>query len=139
VDGRRFSYGVTNYRQRARRETLAAVLQTRRNVYIAAAPRECAELYTAVSACEKIPGAMAEAGVYRGGTAAVMLSAPPAKRLHRFDTFARSPHPPDCRTPKANFAPVNAVAQLKMSAASSPMGKAASNSPQASFQPARRT
>lgn len=34
---------------------------------------------------------MAEAGVYRGGTAAIMLSAS-QKRLHLFDTFEGLPH-----------------------------------------------
>lgn len=35
---------------------------------------------------------MAEVGVFRGGTAAVMLAASPTKRLHLFDTFEGLPH-----------------------------------------------
>jgi hypothetical protein len=59
---------------------------------VATTPLECAEIFNAVKACEKIPGEMAEAGVYRGGTAAVMLAASPAKRLRLFDTFEGLPH-----------------------------------------------
>lgn len=55
-------------------------------------PLECAEIFQFVSACEKIPGDMAEAGVFRGGTAAIMLGASPGKKLHLFDTFSGLPH-----------------------------------------------
>lgn len=56
----------------------------------ATTPLECAELYKWTKACEKIPGELAEVGVYLGGTAAVMLQAS-GKRLHLFDTFAGLP------------------------------------------------
>lgn len=87
-----FSYGLTNYRHPARNQVLAAVLAAQRKVYAAATPLECTELYNAVAACEKTAGDMAEAGVYRGGTAAIMLAASARKRLHLFDTFAGLPH-----------------------------------------------
>lgn len=58
-------------------------------------PAECVALYHAVAACAKLPGDMAEGGVYNGGTAAVMLAAAPEKRLHLFDTFAGLPHGED--------------------------------------------
>ena len=47
-------------------------------------------LFQIVASCEKIPGDMAEAGVFRGATAALMLSAS-TKRLHLFDTFEGLP------------------------------------------------
>lgn len=88
----RLSYGLTNYRHPLRLPAISASRDARRLAGVAATPLECTEIFNAVAACEKIPGDMAEAGVYRGGTAAVMLAASPAKRLHLFDTFAGLPH-----------------------------------------------
>lgn len=87
-----FSYGLTHYRHPLRHAGIAAARHARRIGGVASTPLECTELYNAVHACEKIPGDMAEAGVYKGGTAAVMLAASTAKRLHLFDTFAGLPH-----------------------------------------------
>jgi O-methyltransferase len=70
-------------------------LDARRIADVASTPLECVEIFNAVKACEKIPGHMAEAGVYRGGTAAVMLSACRTKRLLLFDTFEGLPHAGD--------------------------------------------
>jgi O-methyltransferase len=87
----RLSYGLTNYRHPLRREALSQVKEAHGRAAIATTPLECVELYTAVAACQKIPGDMAEAGVFLGGTALVMLAASP-KRLHLFDTFEGLPH-----------------------------------------------
>jgi O-methyltransferase len=82
----RLGYGLTNYRhalrQPAWRDTLSA-----NNIPGGTTPLECIELHQAVAACEKIGGDIAEAGVYKGATAAVMLSASKNKKLHLFDTF----------------------------------------------------
>lgn len=86
------SYGLTQYRHPMRASAIAAARDARRNAHVATTPLECVEIFNAVRACEKIPGDMAEAGVYRGGTAAVMLAASKAKRLHLFDTFEGLPH-----------------------------------------------
>jgi O-methyltransferase len=86
------SYGLTNYRHPRRRMALSVSRNARLIAGVASTPLECVELYNAVLACEKIPGDMAEAGVYRGGTAAVMLAASRGKRLHLFDTFEGLPH-----------------------------------------------
>src|SRR3989344_1442145 len=49
---------------------------------------EALQVYTAVRATAKIPGALAEVGVYKGGTARIIASAAGGvKRLHLFDTF----------------------------------------------------
>jgi O-methyltransferase len=87
----RLSYGLTNYRHPLRAKALRAVRLARERTYISTTPLECAEIYSAVGACEKTPGDMAEAGVYLGGTALVMLAAS-SKRLHLFDTFEGLPH-----------------------------------------------
>lgn len=87
----RLSYGLTNYRHPLRRPVLEAVRSGRSRAYTSATPLECVELVNAVRAAEKIPGDMAEAGVYLGGTALLMLESS-AKQLHLFDTFEGLPH-----------------------------------------------
>jgi hypothetical protein len=74
-----------------RLSALAAANKARLLAGVAATPLECTELFGAVQACEKIPGDMAEAGVYRGGGAAVMLAASASKHIHLFDTFEGMP------------------------------------------------
>lgn len=87
----RLSYGLTNYRHPFRVPAMVAVQRARRRTPITTTPLECVELYQAVAASEKVPGDMAEAGVYLGGTALIMLAAS-SKRLHLFDTFEGLPH-----------------------------------------------
>jgi predicted O-methyltransferase YrrM len=41
--------------------------------------------------CASVPGAAAEVGVFRGGTAAVIAAALPAKTVHLYDTFEGCP------------------------------------------------
>ena len=53
-------------------------------------PLECVELVGIAAACESVPGVMAEAGVYKGGTAAMLLETTP-KEIHLFDTFSGLP------------------------------------------------
>jgi len=86
------SYGMMNYRHPFRSQALVEAKYARQVADVASTPLECTEIYNAVVACEKIRGDMAEAGVYRGGTAAVMLAASKEKKLHLFDTFEGLPH-----------------------------------------------
>ncbi len=86
----RFSYGVTHYRHPLRRAAWRAATEIPKRIPTATTPLECAEIYQAVHACEKIPGDVAEVGVYRGGTAGIILAAS-QKRLHLFDTFGGLP------------------------------------------------
>jgi predicted O-methyltransferase YrrM len=88
----RLSYGLTNYRHPLRVPALRAIHRARRRAFMSTTPLECVELYGAVAAAEKVDGDMAEAGVYLGGTALVMLAASPSKRIHLFDTFEGLPH-----------------------------------------------
>lgn len=87
----RFGYGLTNYRHPLRAKALRAAERAHRRTYITTTPLECVELHNAVAATAKVEGDMAEAGVYLGGTALVMLAAS-SKRLHLFDTFEGLPH-----------------------------------------------
>lgn len=87
----RLSYGMVNYRHPIRAEVLKAVRKSYQQTYTATTPMECAELYQAASSCEKVSGDMAEAGVFLGGTARLILSGS-KKHLHLFDTFEGLPH-----------------------------------------------
>lgn len=84
-------YGLVHYRHSDRATTLAAVTRARNLAYTVTTPLECVELYNAVKATAKVPGEMAEVGVYLGGTATIMLSATQSKHLHLFDTFQSLP------------------------------------------------
>ena len=84
-------FGLTNYRHADRAAALASIKQARSLAYTATRPLECIEIHNAVQAVQKIPGEMAEVGVYLRGTAAVMLNASQGKHLHLFDTFAGLP------------------------------------------------
>jgi hypothetical protein len=88
-------FGLTNYRHADRAAALASITQARSLAYTATTPLECIEIHNAVQAVQKIPGEMAEVGVYLGGTAAVMLNASHGKHLHLFDTFAGLPESGD--------------------------------------------
>ncbi|MBX4211228.1 MAG: TylF/MycF family methyltransferase [Candidatus Yanofskybacteria bacterium] len=49
------------------------------------------ELFTIVRHLHKIPGDMAEVGVFQGGSARVIMEADPSKHIHLFDTFQGLP------------------------------------------------
>ena len=85
------SFGLTNYRHPDRASALASISAARSLAYTATTPLECVELFNAVQATAKVPGVMAEVGVYLGGTAAVMLNADSKRHLFLFDTFAGLP------------------------------------------------
>jgi len=85
------SFGLTNYRHPDRSAALASITRARSLAYTATTPLECVEIHNAVQAARKIPGDMAEVGVFLGGTAAVILNASQGKHLHLFDTFAGLP------------------------------------------------
>jgi hypothetical protein len=85
------SYGLANYRHPDRARALASITQARSLTYTATTPLECVEIHNAVEASLKVPGEMAEVGVFLGGSAAVILNASVGKHLHLFDTFEGLP------------------------------------------------
>jgi hypothetical protein len=87
----KLNFGMTNYRHPDRAEALTSVTRARSLAYTATTPLECVELHNAVRAVSKVPGEMAEVGVYLGGTAALILDAMPERHLHLFDTFSGLP------------------------------------------------
>ena len=52
---------------------------------------EAYHIYMAVKTTQKVPGDIAEVGVYRGGSAKIICSAKGDKALHLFDTFEGLP------------------------------------------------
>ncbi|NLD57876.1 MAG: macrocin-O-methyltransferase [Methanomicrobiales archaeon] len=52
---------------------------------------EAYHIYMAVKRTQKVPGDIAEVGVYRGGSAKIICSAKGEKNLHLFDTFEGLP------------------------------------------------
>jgi Macrocin-O-methyltransferase (TylF) len=87
----RFSYGVGTLRYPLRREMWRTCQQTVKEIPTASTtPLECSEIWQWTKGCEKIAGDLAEVGVYKGTTAALMLKAS-NKKLHLFDTFQGLP------------------------------------------------
>jgi hypothetical protein len=80
----------TNCRYAGVRADLNAVLLATSGIETLTTPHELIELLNLCRGADRIPGDMAEVGVYRGGSAAVMLSAG-NKAVHLFDTFSGLP------------------------------------------------
>lgn len=53
--------------------------------------QRCLVLYALAQQCAAVPGALAEVGVYRGGTAYLLARARPERALYLFDTFSGMP------------------------------------------------
>ncbi len=66
-------------------------------------PHEAFQLFSIVSSLKKMPGDMAEVGVYQGGSAKIIMEADPDKPLHLFDTFGGLPKPTEKDFPEHEF------------------------------------
>lgn len=60
---------------------------------------EAYSIYAAVKQTAKVPGDIAEVGVYQGGSSKVICEAKGKRHLHLFDTFAGLPAPKDVDRP----------------------------------------
>jgi hypothetical protein len=60
---------------------------------------EAYSIFAAVQQTGKIPGDIAEVGVYQGGSSKLICEAKGARRFHLFDTFAGLPLPKDIDAP----------------------------------------
>ncbi len=56
---------------------------------------EAYNIYAGVRSTERIPGDIAEVGVFRGGSAKLIAEAKGARKLHLFDTFEGLPETPE--------------------------------------------
>jgi O-methyltransferase len=87
----RLSYGMTTFRYPLRRDMWRTCRQTVKEIPTASTtPLECSEIWQWTRGCEKVAGDLAEVGVYKGTTAALLLRAS-SKKLHLFDTFQGLP------------------------------------------------
>jgi len=86
----RLSYGMSSFRYPLRRELWHTCQQTLKEISTTTTPLECSEIWQWAKACEKVDGDLAEVGVYKGATAALILKVS-GKKLHLFDTFQGLP------------------------------------------------
>ena len=74
-----------------KRQTFGEVWKVKKETGLALSLTEAAQLYNAVRDTVKVPGDIAEVGVYRGGSAKLICEAKGHKKLHLFDTFEGLP------------------------------------------------
>ncbi|GAB6286014.1 MAG: hypothetical protein STSR0009_22150 [Methanoregula sp.] len=84
--GRLSHYGCTDRKQFA-----SALKKIRSDTELLLEDIEAYHIYMAVKRTQKVPGDIAEVGVYKGGSAKIICSAKGDKNLHLFDTFAGLP------------------------------------------------
>ena len=84
--GRLAHYGVAE-----RKEFARSLKKIRSETELLLEDIEAYHIYMAVKRTRKVPGDIAEVGVYRGGSAKIICSAKAEKSLHLFDTFEGLP------------------------------------------------
>jgi len=84
--GRLSHYGCTDRKQFA-----SALRKIRSDTELLLEDIEAYHIYMAVKRTQKVPGDIAEVGVYKGGSAKIICSAKGDKNLHLFDTFSGLP------------------------------------------------
>lgn len=71
----------------ADRDVLRLINQVHARTEMLLDENDAMHLYMAVKATSKVPGDLAEVGVYKGGSASVICEVKGSRRLHLFDTF----------------------------------------------------
>lgn len=87
----RLGYGMCNYRSQSRRAILREIVCLQKERRFPLTPLEAHQLWCAAASTAKVPGAIAEVGVFQGGSAKLLSLALPGKPLHLFDTFQGLP------------------------------------------------
>ena len=72
-------------------DTFTLIEEVRREVEMLLGDDEARNIYLAVESTKRVPGDVAEAGVYKGGSAKLICEAKGDKALHLFDTFEGLP------------------------------------------------
>ena len=72
-------------------ETSDLISKIKKEVGVLLSVNEARQIYLAVISTKKVPGDVAEAGVYQGGSAKLICEAKGDKTLHLFDTFEGLP------------------------------------------------
>jgi|CXWL01.1.fsa_nt_gi hypothetical protein len=73
------------------KEVMHFIKQTKRDVRMALNNQEAYQIYTTVLKASKIQGAIAEVGVFKGGSARLITKVKGNKKLYLFDTFEGLP------------------------------------------------
>ena len=89
------NYGLANYSAGPRRPVMETIRSIKRGRAMATSPLDAYQLFAAARATAKVKGEAAEAGVFQGATAKLILDALPDKTLHLFDTFEGLPNSQD--------------------------------------------
>jgi len=84
-------YGLVSYH--GREEGFEEVRRLRRQRRMLLTPVEAYQIFTLVRNLRKLPGDLAEVGVYRGASARLIHEASDGRPLHLFDTFEGLPLP----------------------------------------------
>lgn len=84
---------LVTYSDRRRAKIFDLVTKIKREQVTLMQPNEGYQLHSAVTSTAKIPGDIAEVGVYKGGSAKIIAEAMGKKTLHLFDTFEGLPEP----------------------------------------------
>jgi O-methyltransferase len=82
---------LSHYGNAERKEFAKALKKIRSETELLLEDVEAYYIYMAVKRTQKVPGDIAEVGVYKGGSAKIICSAKGEKRLHLFDTFEGLP------------------------------------------------
>jgi O-methyltransferase len=86
-------YGLVNYHSPARNEGMQAVRRHKRARRMLLTPVEAYQIFSLVRNTLKLPGELAEVGVYMGASARMIHDAGDKRPLHLFDTFEGLPLP----------------------------------------------
>jgi O-methyltransferase len=86
-------YGLVNYHSPARNEGMQAVRRHKRERRMLLTPVEAYQIFSLVRNTLKLPGELAEVGVYMGASARMIHDAGDKRPLHLFDTFEGLPLP----------------------------------------------
>jgi O-methyltransferase len=82
---------ILNHADDERRPIMERIAQVKRETDLGIDYVEGLQLTMAVERSQKVPGELAEVGVYRGGSAKLILLASDGRPLHLFDTFEGIP------------------------------------------------
>lgn len=86
-------YGLVSYHGPVRKAWFQEIRRLRRQRRMLLTPVEAYQIFTLVQNLKKLPGELAEVGVYRGASARLIHEASDGRPLHLFDTFEGLPLP----------------------------------------------
>lgn len=83
----------------SKRHAFDVAWQVKREIHLVLSLLEAAQIFSLVQNTAKVPGDIAEVGVYTGGSAKIICEAKGDRQLHLFDTFEGLPEVSDVDDP----------------------------------------